>query len=294
MFENIVGHDRIKKQLSRDIEKKKFHQAYLLSGTAHVGKMAVLREFLSQIRSGLGFNTESVLGRQILAGQGPGLISFLDDGEPIKVEQVRKVVDFVSRRTAPGQVSFCVIEHLERMTRSAANAFLKILEEPSERFVYLMTTREEKKLLPTIRSRVQFYRFTTVAPRKVEEFLHSKEHNGAKIREVLKLAVGRIGLAVSMLEDEVLFERMGELYDYAMILLEDDIVDRFTLADHLSKKDFSEAELSQFLVYLALKLKQEGSQRFLLQLNKIQNLKRLFEDTQVNKRLHLEQLFLTI
>ncbi|MDP2691683.1 MAG: hypothetical protein U1C97_02325 [Candidatus Gracilibacteria bacterium] len=294
MFQAIVGHDRIKDQLKSDLETKNFHQSYLFSGPEHIGKMSLLREFLSLVRTQVSFDPESVFGRQVMVGQGPGFISFLDDGETLKVDEVRKIVDFVSRRTAEGEVSFCVIEHLERMTRSAANAFLKVLEEPSERFVYLMTTREEKKLLPTIRSRVQFFRFTLLPGKAVESFLLSRVKNEVMVQELMKLSAGRIGLALSMMKDAALLDRMRELYDYAMLIFEKDIVDRFHLAEHLSQKEVSSAELSQFLMFLALKLKQEGTQRYLKQLDRLQEVSQLFEDTQVNRRLVLEDLFLGI
>ena len=110
----------------------------------------------------------------------------------------------------------------------------------------------------------------------------------------MKLAVGRIGLAVSLLEDETLLDRLRELYDYAMLVLEKDLVDRFQLADHLSAKEVTEAERSQFLVYLALKLQQEGVDRYLGPLDRIQEVKQLLSDTQANKRLLLEDLLFRV
>ena len=294
MFEQIVGHHRIKAQLERDIVAGKLHQSYLFAGPEHVGKMALLRELMSQVRTGQPFAAESVFGQQVLSGQGPGLMGFWDDGESLKVEQVRQIGDFISKRTEEGQWTFCVIEHVERMTTSAANAFLKNLEEPSQRVVYLMTTKEERKLLPTIRSRVQLFRFAPVPAKEVEAFLHQDEHNEVTIQEVMKLAVGRIGLAVSLLEDETLLDRLRELYDYAMLVLEKDLVDRFQLADHLSAKEVTEAERSQFLVYLALKLQQEGVDRYLGPLDRIQEVKQLLSDTQANKRLLLEDLLFRV
>ena len=294
MFEKIISHQRIKTQLQRDINAQSYHQAYLFAGPEHVGKMSLLQEFISQIRTGKAFDKNSSLGKQILAGQGEGLLAFLDNGESLKVEEIRKLSDFVSMRTASGQISFCIIEHLERMSKSAANAFLKILEEPSERFVYLMTTREERKLLPTIRSRVQFYRFTTIPSGELKKYLHEQLGNEVKIQEILKLAAGKIGFAVAMLKDQALLDRMRELYDFAAVLFEDDLVDRFTLAEHLSSEDFSAPDLQQFLVYLALRLKQQGSRRYLRQLGRVQDTRRLFKDTQVNKRMQLEGLFLEI
>lgn len=292
MFSNIIGHDRVKAALERDIKARRLHHAYLFSGPEHIGKMALVREFMAHLRTGLSFDPSSVFGQQVLVGQGPGLMSFLDDGESLKVDEIRKIVDFVSLRTAEGEFSFCVIEGAERMTRSAANAFLKILEEPAPRVMYLMTTRSEKKLLPTVLSRVQAIRFALPSPSDMRAFLQQRTNNPVLIEELMKLSVGRIGLAVTMMEDEVLLERMRQLYDYAMIVFEDDLVDRFTLADHLTQKDASPVELSQFLVYLALKFQQEGAKRFLLPLERTQRLYRLFQETQVNKRLALEELFL--
>jgi len=294
MFESIVGHDRIKAQLEQDLSSGKLHQSYLCAGPEHVGKMSLLKELMSQVRTGKPYDEGAVFGQQLLAGQGPGLMAFWDEGESLKVEAVRKIGDFIAKRTEEGQWTFCVIEHLERMTISAANAFLKNLEEPTERVVYLMTTREERKLLPTIRSRVQLMRFGAVAPKAVETFLHEQESNELKVQEAMKLSVGKIGLAATLLQDEALLERYRELYDYAMLVLEKDLVDRFTLADHLSKKEVTEAERRQFLVYLALKLQQEGMERYLEPLDRLQEVRHLLEDTQVNKRLVLEDLLLRV
>ncbi len=294
MFTSVIGHDRIKEQLERDMKSLQLHQSYLFAGPEHVGKMSLLREFMSQLRTGQAFSPESPFGSQVLAGQGPGLLSFLDDGTSLKVEQIRGIVDFVSKRTADDEWSFCMIEHVERMTNSAANAFLKVLEEPSPRMIYLMTTCREHKLLATVLSRVQTYRFGMIPDKQVKDFLEQRVHNEVTLQEIMKLAVGKIGLAVEMFDDEELFTRLRELYDYAMILFENDLVDRFTLADHLTKKEVTKMELQQFLVYLALKLKQEGTQRYLSQLDRVQELSQYFADTQVNKRLHLESLFADI
>lgn len=293
MFSQVLGHHRLKKQFQQDVESSQLHQSYLLSGPEHVGKMTLLLEILSQVRTGSSFDKDSVFSKQVLAGQGPGVLCFWDDGNSLKVEQVRGIVDFVSKRTAEGETSFCVIEHIERMTLSAANAFLKVLEEPSERMVFLMTTKEEHKLLATIRSRVQLYRCADVPQKEVEEFLAEKVKNPVEREELIKLSAGRVGLAVQLFEDEELLKRYKELYDYAMIVLDDDIAERFQLADHLTKKEVSKVELQQFLVFLAQKLQQEGTSTFSGQLERLQELRQWFADTQVNKRLQLEELFLS-
>ena len=294
MFHHLIGHDRIKQQLKRDIESRKPHHAYLFSGLEHVGKMSLLQEMVSQLRDGIPFAENDALSQQIAAGQGPGIVSLLDQGESLKVEHIRALSEVVSRRTSEGQFSFCILEHIERMTRAAANAFLKMLEEPSERFIFLMTTRREKKLLPTILSRVQLFRFSLVSERQVRQFLEQKIENAILVQELLDLSMGRIGLALSLRDDPELFERMRKLSDCAKVVLEHDVVERFSLADHLTQKDASPQDLHQFLMYLAQKLQKEGTEQWIPQLERIQKLNRLFQDTQVNKRMFLEELFLTL
>jgi DNA polymerase-3 subunit delta' len=301
MFDSIIGHDRIKKQLQQDIERRHFQQAYLFSGLAHVGKMSLIREIVSEVRgaaskqaSGGPFNPDSPLGRQILAGEGPGIKAFYDDGESLKIEQIRTIQDFASRRTAEDEISFVVVEHAERLTIAAGNAFLKILEEPTPRLAFLLTTGEEKKLLPTIRSRVQVYRFTTIPEREVSLFLRGKIHNEILVQELMKLSSGRIGLAMTLLHDEKRLDRLRRLYDFAMLLPGKDLVDRFFLAEHLTGEDYTESDLFQFLVYLSLKLRDEGLDQHRDSLSKLQRLRRVFHDTQVNKRLWLENLFLNM
>lgn len=293
MFDAILGHNRLKKQLQHDIESWQFQQSYLFAGPEYVGKMALAREMISEVRGGLPFHSDSPLGKQILAGEGPGMKAFYDTGESLKVEQIRTIQDFASRRTPEDEISFVVVEHAERLTISAANAFLKILEEPTPRLVFLMTTREEKKLLPTIRSRIQVYRFTTIPEREVQNFLRRKTNNEVMVQELMKLSSGRIGLAVTLLQAEARLDRLRRLYDYAMLLPNKDVVDRFFLAEHLTSEDYSESDLSQFLVYLSLRLHDEGLDQHCESLSKLQRLRRVFLDTQVNKRLWLENFFLS-
>ena len=294
MFQKIIGHHRIKTQLQRDLETRQLHHAYLFSGPEHVGKMALCREMVSLVKTGKAFEEGSSLASQLEAGEGQGLIAFYDDGETLKVEQVRKISTFVSRRTAADQHSFCIIENIERMTHSAANSFLKNLEEPPDRLIYLLTSRAERKLLATILSRVSLFRFNTVPTADIRQCLEAAAHNPLLVDEVMKLSAGRIGLALSMLKNEEVLDRMRELYDFAALIFDKDLIDRFALVDHLTAKEVSRADLNQFLSFLALQLQKEGSHRFVPQLDRLQELKKLFTDTQVNKRLFLEEFMLSL
>ncbi|MDP3975303.1 MAG: hypothetical protein Q8P95_00110, partial [bacterium] len=266
----------------------------LLGGPEHIGKMSLIKDLISQVRTGKDLVEDSSLGRQLQVGQGPGLLCFWDGGESLKIEEVRRILDFVAHRTEEGEYSFCVIEHMERMTHSAANALLKVLEEPSERCIFLMTTREEKKLLPTLRSRVQFFRCTLPAEKELSQALKNLVANELEREELVRLSAGRIGLAIAMNRDKELLERMQKLYDDACLIFEQDIVDRFALAERMGNKEYSDSDRNQFLAYLARLMRHRGLEKYQHQLDRVQEVKHLLSDTQVNKRLFLEHLFLQI
>ena len=294
MFDTILGHQSVKTSLGKDLRNHSFHQSYLFSGPAYIGKMILVQEFSSLIATGQPFDQKSPFATAFLAGQGPNLLTFLDHGESLKIEEIRTIHSFISRRTQEGRFSLCVIEHLERLTHSAANAFLKNLEEPTPQCIYLLTTRHEQSLLPTIRSRVQLYRCSNPPFIEVRHFLEKGIQNEPLIQEVLKLSQGRIGLALALAKDETLLTKYRMLWDFAVLVLEKDVVEKFSLAEHLAGENFSDGDLSTFLGFLALKLRREEQQRFLPTLERTLQLHHLFSETQVNKRLALENLFLKL
>ncbi len=71
----------------------------------------------------------------------------------IVVEDVRRVADFLRRTPAEGGWRVVVLDGAEDLNRNAANALLKMLEEPPPRAILLLVCSAAGRLLPTIRSR---------------------------------------------------------------------------------------------------------------------------------------------
>lgn len=82
----------------------------------------------------------------------------------IPVEESRQIIQNLSLKSYEGGYKVVVIWHVESMAAPAANALLKILEEPPEKTLFLLVTSDYNRLLPTIQSRVQ-----RVAVRELEE-----------------------------------------------------------------------------------------------------------------------------
>lgn len=71
----------------------------------------------------------------------------------ITVDEVRRAGKFFSQTSGTGNWRIVIIDPADDMNRSAANAILKILEEPPKRALFLVLSHAPGKLLPTIRSR---------------------------------------------------------------------------------------------------------------------------------------------
>ncbi|MDP7069412.1 MAG: hypothetical protein QF815_02695, partial [Candidatus Peribacteraceae bacterium] len=82
---------------------------------------------------------------------------------------------------------------------AAANAFLKILEEPPKGLVFLLTTQAQESLLPTIVSRTRVVPFRRVAPKDVRIILEGVSEDDVKF--ILHIARGALGIAVALRDD---------------------------------------------------------------------------------------------
>jgi len=82
-------------------------------------------------------------------------------GKKIGIDQIREITEFAVGTAYFAQARLILIQPLEQMTRAASNALLKLLEEPPPQVYFLLATTRASRLMPTIRSRVQFY---TVIP----------------------------------------------------------------------------------------------------------------------------------
>ena len=114
---------------------------------------------------------------------------FMYDSLPIN--QIRRVSVWAHMKSVSGKKIF-IIENAERMLESVRNALLKILEEPPEDMVFILTTSNRGAVMPTILSRVRTYSFTErSAPQQkevVQRVFHARgEEENLLINDYLQL-----------------------------------------------------------------------------------------------------------
>jgi len=133
--------------------------AYLLHGPTGIGKRALAERLMARLLclapNGLDACGSCKSCHLLAAGTHPDnfVLEPEEADKPIKVDQVRELVDFVVQTAQLGGRKVVLLEPAEAMNLNAANALLKSLEEPSGNTVLLLISHQPSRLLPTIKSR---------------------------------------------------------------------------------------------------------------------------------------------
>lgn len=112
-------------------------------------------------------------------------------GKPIKVDQVRELIDRLHSTAQQGGYRIVTLEPAESLNTSSANALLKILEEPGEDTLLILISHQPGQLMPTIRSRCQRIDFAIPSPDEAAQWLtQSLDLEPTKASQLLGLAHG--------------------------------------------------------------------------------------------------------
>ena len=142
--------------------------------------------------------------RKIESFTHPDLLVISPEKGEIRVSEIRAVEDVLSLKPYEGRRKVVIIDDAHTMNQSAANAFLKTLEEPPEESLLVLVTPHPDMLAETIRSRCSRIAFTPLSPDMCEEVIkkvHSKDSKRSEdisgLPTMVRLCMGRPGLAIS-------------------------------------------------------------------------------------------------
>ena len=122
----------------------------------------------------------------------------------IVVGHVRRAIDFLSLTPAEGGWRVVIVDQADMMNANAANALLKILEEPHARSLLILVTQAAGRLLPTLRSRCRRLDLPPLPAGVVGELLaqHAPELAGDARNAIAALAGGSIGQALDLIASD--------------------------------------------------------------------------------------------
>ena len=210
---NLVGNPLIKEWLQKAIRSQRVPGALIFTGQSGVGKQRFALEFAKSLNCNYldkDFNScdSCSFCQRIDVNQFPDTKIITPDGQFIKVDQIRNIVNEVYYRPFEGKYRVYIIEMAERLREQAANALLKTLEEPPETSIIILLTSSLDSLLPTIRSRTIKLQFAPLSEEALSNYLNTNYPRPELEQKLLvKLAQGSIGRALSIDISEYLTRR---------------------------------------------------------------------------------------
>lgn len=140
----------------------------------------------------------------VLAGSHPDqrLIEPEGKSDTIKVDAIRDIANFMHETAQQGGNKVIRLTRADRMNHNAANALLKMLEEPTANTFLLLETESLSRLLPTVRSRCRLLRLDRPTTAQAQQYLQQNQVTD-RVDDRLALSAGA-PLAALELSDEVL------------------------------------------------------------------------------------------
>lgn len=140
--------------------------------------------------------------RWIQAGNHPDVIRMAPVGSIMRIGQIRSLIDTLSRKPYGRGLRVVIIADAHTMNLEAGNALLKMLEEPPDRTVLILTAPQTSDLLPTIVSRCQHIRFRPLTTATITTLIREAAQLPSPDAEVIaRIAGGSYAQAVRMVKD---------------------------------------------------------------------------------------------
>ena len=231
VFADVIGQEHVTVPLSNALESGKTHHAYLFSGPRGCGKTSSARIMARSLNCEKG-PTPTPCGLcqscTDLVANGPGSIDVieLDAATHGLVDDARDLRDKVFFAPVQSKYKIYIIDEAHQLGPGAANALLKVVEEPPAHVIFIFATTEPEKLISTIRSRTHHYPFRLVPPGTLATHLEKIcEAEGVKVEKgviplVVRASGGSVRDALSVLGQLLAgASKDGVSYEIAIALL---------------------------------------------------------------------------
>ena len=177
--------------LTNQIKADEIKHGYLFTGPAGCGKTTAARIFANSINKGQGQPIE------------------LDAASNNSVDDIRRLIEDAQTQAIDSEYKVFIIDECHMITPQGWNAFLKTLEEPPTKAIFIMATTNPEKIPATILSRVQRYNFQKISTKgimqRLTHILHKEDipevEGGLEAVEyIAKIAEGGMRDAITMLD----------------------------------------------------------------------------------------------
>jgi DNA polymerase-3 subunit gamma/tau len=250
VFADVIGQEHVTVPLSNALESGRTHHAYLFSGPRGCGKTSSARIMARSLNCEKG-PTPNPCGQcqscKDLVANGPGSLDVieLDAATHGLVDDARDLRDKAFFAPVQSRYKIYIIDEAHQLGPGAANALLKVVEEPPPHVIFIFATTEPDKLIATIRSRTHHYPFRLVPPGTLAAHLEKVcNAEGVKVDKgviplVVRASGGSVRDALSVLgqllagagKDGVSYEIAIQLLGFTDGALLDDAIDAIAAHD---------------------------------------------------------------
>ena len=231
---DLIGHAAAEARLQRAFAHGRLAHAWLIAGPRGIGKATLAYRFARHVlahatarsapaelslfgapdlgKGGLHLDPGHPVFRRVAGGGHADLYTAepgIDEKKGVRraeivVDDVRGIGHFLSLTPAEGGWRVVVVDSADEMNRNAANALLKVLEEPPAKALLLLVSHNPGALLPTIRSRCQRLLLNPLADadavRVLSPLLPALSAN--EVAELARLAEGSPGRALELADED--------------------------------------------------------------------------------------------
>lgn len=188
-WEDVVEQDSTKIILKQQLETNEFQHAYLFVGGAGTGKTTCARIFANEINQNSGAYIE------------------LDAASNSGVENVRNIIQQAKTASLDSEYKLFIIDECHSLSDTAWQAFLKLIEEPPAKSIFIFCTTDKHKIPKTILSRVQEFSFQRISQKSIAnrlEYILQQEGYSKYTREAIeyisKLSEGGMRTSISLMD----------------------------------------------------------------------------------------------
>jgi len=240
----------------------RMHHAWLLAGPRGIGKATLAYRFArfalaypdtvlaAAAPPGIGLREDHPVFRKVAGRAHPNLLTLRRPWDEknkryrteLTVDEVRRLIPFFGATAAEAGWRIVVVDSADEMNASAANALLKLLEEPPPRSLFLVLSHAPGRLLPTIRSRCRSLAMSGIAPERIAAALAAKgpARDAADLEMAARLSGGSLRRAIHLAEGEGI-ELYRDVLRLTARLPALDIPGVHDLADRVSRRGADDA-----------------------------------------------------
>jgi DNA polymerase III subunit delta' len=214
IWDLVAGHDEAVAMLKEAVASERVAHAWLFTGPPGIGKLHTARVFAAALNCPAGGDGTCDTCRRILRGVHPDVHLIVPEGDNLLVEDVRAVREEASRTHHEARTAVFILDEADRMTEAAANALLKVLEEPPPEVVFVLVVRSAEALVGTVPSRARTLPFVSLSLAELTAALgEDLQLDPDQSAWAAAASHGRLARARALLTDEAARTRRSTVLD---------------------------------------------------------------------------------